>query len=149
MRKLLSLSVLVGALTLGGCAQGIGYGGGYQQPTRIDFAKVLSVQQVATGGSWGYGAAIGGTAGVLTGGGHSTESKLVRGALGALAGAAVNKAVTSGQEDTQVVVQLSNGSRMNVKHSSRDLTYGDCVQVETRYGGDIRLYRASPTQCNF
>lgn len=149
MRRLTGFSALaLSLLVVGGCVQG-NFGGGYEQPTRLDVARVINVQQVATGGSWGYGAAIGGVAGVATGGGHSTESKLIRGALGALTGAAINKAFTAGDQDTYVVVQNRNGSTMNVRQNARDLVPGDCVQVETRYNGDIRLYRASSTQCTF
>lgn len=154
MRKLLSLSVLAVALTLGGCAQGGGYNGysnSYQEPTRIEYGRVMNTQQVSTGGAstWGYGAAAGGAAGLLSGRGHSTESKVIRGALGALAGAAVNKAVTSGSTTNQVLIQTRHGGQFNVRHGSNDLAYGDCVQIETRNGGNVRLYRASPTQCNF
>lgn len=148
MRRIFNVSALVATLMLAGCAAGGNYGA-YQQPTRIETARVINVQQVATGGSWGYGAAIGGAAGVLTGGGHSNESKLVRGALGALAGAAINKAFTAGAQDNMVMVQTRTGMTLNVNHDSRDLVPGDCVQVETRYNGDIRLFRTSATQCSF
>ncbi len=148
MRRILSVSALTAALLLTGCATGGNYGA-YQQPTRIETARVVNVQQVATGGSWGYGAAIGGVAGVLTGGGHSNESKLIRGALGALAGAAINKGLTAGAQDNMVMVQTRTGLTLNVRHDSRDLAPGDCVQVETRYNGDVRLFRTSATQCAF
>ncbi|WOF81429.1 hypothetical protein P5704_026395 (plasmid) [Pseudomonas sp. FeN3W] len=146
MRISLAAGLMSAVALLSGCVQG---GGAYQQPTRIDTGRIISVQQVTNNGGWGAGAAIGGAAGVLTGGGHSTESKLIRGALGALAGAAVQKGLTTGGQDTYVTVQTRYGQAYNVKHSSRDLVPGDCVQVETRYNGDIRLYRTSNTQCNF
>jgi hypothetical protein len=131
MRRLTYFSALaLSILMVSGCAQG-GFGSGYDQPTRLDVARVISVQQVATGN------------------GHSNESKLIRGVLGALTGAAINRAFTAGDQDTYVVVQTRNGSTMNVRQDARDLVSGDCVQVETRYNGDIRLYRASSTQCNF
>jgi len=148
MRRIFSVSALAAALLLTGCVSGGNYGS-YQQPTRIETARVVNIQQVATGGRWGYGAAIGGAAGVLSGGGHSTESKLVRGALGALAGAAINKAFTAGAQDNMVMVQDRTGLTLNVKHDSRDLVPGDCVQVETRFNGDVRLFRTSATQCSF
>ncbi|MBD8089195.1 hypothetical protein IFT48_04310 [Pseudomonas fluorescens] len=86
---------------------------------------------------------------MLTGGGHSTESKVIRTGIGALAGAAVNKALTSGQTETQLVVQNRYGQMFQVVHDQSDMYPGDCVQIQTRYDGQMKIYRTSPTQCNF
>lgn len=122
---------------------------GYTTPTRLESARVIDVQTSKAGGSWAPGAVIGGGLGVLSGGGHSTESKVIRAAGGALIGAAVNKAITSGQTVTQVMVQTSRGQTMQVAHNYSDLIPGDCVMLETRRDGDVQLQRTSATQCNF
>jgi outer membrane lipoprotein SlyB len=147
MRKLtLLVAVLSIAASLSGCAY---QGGGYQQPTRLDVGRIIDVQQVRTNGSWVPGAAIGGVAGALTGRGHSTESKVVRAGIGALAGAAINKALTTGNSETHLVIQNRMGQVIQVAHNQSDLVPGDCVQIQTRYNGDVQIYRASSTQCNF
>lgn len=145
MRGLCVLGALVAAATLSGCVSA----DRYQQPTRLEVARVVDIQKVTTSGSWVPGAAIGGVAGVLTGSGHSTESKLIRGGLGALAGAAINKALTTGGTQNQLVVQTRYGQMYQVMHDQSDLYPGDCVQVQTRYDGQMKLYRTSSTQCNF
>jgi outer membrane lipoprotein SlyB len=145
MRKYSLWGSLAMALALTGCA----YQGGYQQPTRLEVGRVIDVQQVRTDGSWMPGAAIGGVAGVLTGSGHSTESKLIRGGVGALAGAAINKALTTGNSETHLVIQNRLGQVIQVAHSQSDMIPGDCVQIQTRYNGDVQIFRTSPTQCNF
>lgn len=140
-----SFLVVVGlSVALAGCAQ---HGGGYSTANRVDTAKVLDVQQVASDASWGPGAIIGGVAGVATGQGHSTESKLIRGAVGALAGGVVNRAVTSGRTEYQVLVQTTTGQQYRMAHGSGDLRVGDCVQVQ-HSGNTAKLYRTSQTQCN-
>lgn len=146
MRKFSLLCVMAVAASLAGCAAP---GQSYQQPTRLDVGRIVDVQQIATNGSWGTGAAIGGVAGALTGGGHSTESKIIRAGVGALAGAAINKALTTGQTETQLVVQNRSGHMLQVVHDQSDMYPGDCVQIQTRYDGQIKIYRTSPTQCNF
>lgn len=145
MRKISGMSMVALAMLLGGCA----YQGGYQQPTRLEVGRVLDVQQVRTSGSWVPGAAIGGVAGVLTGAGHSTESKVIRAGVGALAGAAINKALTTGNTRTQLVIQNRLGQVIQVAHAKNDMIPGDCVQIQTRYNGDVQIFRTSATQCNF
>lgn len=132
------------ALFLGGCASG-----GYKEPTRMEAARVLDVHQVASNGSWGPGAAIGGIAGVLTGGGHSTESKVIRGAGGALVGAAINKVLTTGTTHTSLILETGRGQMMQVDHDASDLMPGDCVVINTRSDGDVTIQRTSATQCQF
>lgn len=146
MRKfsLLGVSVVVAAM-LAGCASQ----GRYQQPTRLEVGRVIDVQQVRTNGSWLPGAAIGGVAGVLSGSGHSTESKVIRGGVGALAGAAINKALTTGNTETHLIIQNRLGQVIQVAHSQNDMIPGDCVQIQSRYDGDVRVFRTSSTQCNF
>ncbi|AXH59518.1 hypothetical protein [Pseudomonas amygdali] len=146
MRKTSLLCALALAASITGCAAP---GTSYQQPTRLDVGRIVDVQKVATNGSWGTGAAIGGVAGLLTGGGHSTESKVIRAGVGALAGAAINKALTTGQMETQLVVQNRYGQMFQVIHDHSDMYPGDCVQIQTRYDGQMKIYRTSPTQCNF
>lgn len=132
------------ALVLGGCVSG-----SYNEPTRIETARVLDVHQVASNGSWAPGAAIGGVAGVLTGGGHSTESKIIRGAGGALVGAAINKVLTTGNLHTSLVLETGRGQMMQVEHDANDLAPGDCVVINTRRDGNVSIQRTSATQCQF
>lgn len=132
------------ALFLGGCASG-----GYSEPTRMEAARVLDVHQVASNGSWAPGAAIGGVAGVLTGSGHSTESKVIRGAGGALIGAAINKVLTTGNTHTSLVLETGRGQMMQVDHDASDLVPGDCVVINTRTDGNVSIQRTSATQCQF
>ncbi|AYG48501.1 hypothetical protein DV532_25825 (plasmid) [Pseudomonas sp. Leaf58] len=86
---------------------------------------------------------------MLSGGGHSTESKVIRGGIGALAGAAINKALTTGNTQTHLVIQNRLGQVIQVSHAQNDMIPGDCVQIQSRYDGDVRVYRTSSTQCNF
>jgi uncharacterized protein YaiE (UPF0345 family) len=133
------------SLLLTGCVST----GGYTTPTRIQTARVVDIQRGTTEGSWVPGAAIGGGVGVLTGIGHSTESKVIRGAGGALIGAALNKAFTTGNRETSLVVQTARGETLQIDHEYNDLVPGDCVNLETRQDGDVQVSRTSTTQCNF
>lgn len=146
MRK---FSLLGGSMVMAALLAGCAYQGGYQQPTRLEVGRVIDVQLVRTSGSWLPGAAIGGVAGVLSGGGHSTESKVIRGSVGALAGAAINKALTTGNTQTHLVIQNRLGQVIQVAHAQNDMIPGDCVQIQSRYDGDVRVFRTSSTQCNF
>lgn len=145
MGQRLTALMLASVVTLSGCAFNSGYG----DPTRIETARVLDVHQVPSNGSWVPGAAIGGVAGVLTGGGHSTESKIYRGVGGALIGAAVNKVLTTGNLQTSLVLESSKGQMMQVDHNASDLRPGDCVVVNTRRDGKVSIQRTSQTQCSF
>jgi hypothetical protein len=133
------------SLLLSGCASN----GGFTTPTRIQTARVVDIHRGTTEGSWAPGAAIGGGVGVLTGIGHSTESKVIRGAGGALIGAALNKAFTTGNPQTELVVETARGETLQIQHSYNDLVPGDCVNLETRQDGDVQVTRTSTTQCNF
>ncbi|WP_274643912.1 hypothetical protein [Pseudomonas serbica] len=143
-RRFLALA-MASTMAISGCAGN----SGYNEATRMETARVLDVQQVASNGSWMPGAAIGGVAGVLTGGGHSTESKLYRGAGGALIGAAINKVLTTGNLHTSLVLESSRGQMIQVDHDANDLRPGDCVVINTRSNGNVSIQRTSQTQCSF
>lgn len=145
MRQRFLLLALASSIALSGCASN----SGYVEPTRAETARVLDVHQVASNGSWVPGAAIGGVAGVLTGSGHSTESKLYRGAGGALIGAAINKVLTTGNLHTSLVLENTRSEIIQVDHDATDLRPGDCVVINTRYDGKVSIQRTSPTQCSF
>lgn len=138
-------SLTLMSLTLAGCA----VDQGLTTPIRIQTARVVDAQAYMSDGSWGTGAAIGGGVGVLTGIGHSTESKIIRGAGGALIGAAINKAFTTGNKEVRLVVQTARGETLEVANEHNDLVPGDCINLETTPSGDVRVTRTSTTQCNF
>lgn len=144
MRRLYASFTLM-SLMLAGCVSD----GGYSTPLRIETARVVDVQAFTSEGSWAPGAVIGGGVGVLTGIGHSTESKVIRGAGGALIGAAINKAFTTGNKEVRLVVQTARGETLEVANNHNDLVPGDCVNLETRPDGDVQVTRTSTTQCNF
>jgi outer membrane lipoprotein SlyB len=143
--KRLYASFTLMSLVLSGCASD----GGFSPALRIQTARIVDVQSYSSEGSWGTGAVIGGGVGVLTGIGHSTESKVIRGAGGALIGAAINKAFTTGNPQARLVVQTSSGETLEVANNHNDLVPGDCVNLETRSDGDVQITRTSSTQCNF
>lgn len=138
-------SLTLMSLTLAGCAGD----SSFSTPIRIQTVRVVDVQAFGSAGSWGTGAAIGGGVGVLTGIGHSTQSKVIRGAGGALIGAAINKAFTTGKPEARLVVQTAQGETLEVANNHNDLVPGDCVNLETRPDGDVQVTRTSKTQCNF
>lgn len=144
MRRLYASLTLM-SLMLAGCASN----DGFSAPIRIQTARVIDTQTLTSSGSWGAGAAIGGGVGVLTGIGHSTESKVIRGAGGALIGAALNKAFTAGSKEARLAVQTAQGDILDVANNHNDLVPGDCVNLETRPNGDVQVTRTSTTQCNF
>lgn len=133
------------SLALAGCAGS----NDFSAPIRIQTARVVDVQSYASSGSWGTGAVIGGGVGVLTGIGHSTESKIMRGAGGSLIGAAINKAFTTGSQEARLVVQTAQGETLEMANDHNDLVPGDCVNLERRQNGDVKVTRTSTTQCNF
>lgn len=144
MRRLYASLTLM-SLALTGCVSD----DSFSTPLRIQTARVIDVQSYASASSWGTGAVIGGGVGVLTGIGHSTESKVIRGAGGALIGAAINKAFTAGSQEARLVVQTARGETLEVANNHNDLVPGDCVNLETRPDGDVQVTRTSTTQCNF
>jgi outer membrane lipoprotein SlyB len=143
--KHLYASVPLLSLLLAGCVSSTGY----SAPTRLEAARVVDVQHTTSSGSWGTGAAVGGGIGVLTGLGHSTESKVIRGAGGALIGAVVQKALTTGNQQVSIIVRTERGQTLQVAHGYNDLIPGDCVMVESRQDGNVKLARAGSSQCNF
>ncbi len=132
------------SLMIAGCSSG-----GYQQAIEIETVKIIDVQRYQTEGSAGPGAAVGLAAGIISGRGHSTESKVIRGLGGALVGGAVSKSLTSGHVEARLILQNRQGQRYVLPKQSLDLRPGDCMTMHTnRYGG-TRVYRTSPTECNF
>jgi hypothetical protein len=144
MLKMLIVPAML-VVTLGGCA----LDGNYHQSTTMQSARVVSVDTSMSSGDWKIGAGVGAVAGLLTGAGHSTESKAYRAAAGGLAGAAVGKALTTGNQVVSLTLHTAGGQMMLIEHDHKDLRIGDCVSVETRSNGRARVMRTSPTQCNF
>lgn len=143
LKLAMTLTALTAAALMSGCATSNGYGPAH----RIEVAKVLEVTEFRSQGTWVPGAAIGGAVGLVTGQGHSTESKVIRTAAGAAIGGALNKVVTSGAVRNEVLLVTQGGQRIRVEHRSTDLHPGDCVEVRYYGSNAAKLFRTSPTQC--
>ncbi len=95
-------------------------------PNQINYGQVITHQTYKIDATYGRGAVAGAIAGAVI-----AENDRGWGALGgALIGAGLEAAVTSGQETHQVVIQLASGQSFSVATPPNNLRTGDCVAVE-------------------
>lgn len=144
MRRLYATALAM-SLLMSGCTS---YSG-YQLAILVETGRVIDVQHETSSGQWAPGAMVGGGVGLITGQGHSTESKVIRTSGGALIGAAINKALTNGEQNTFLLVQKPGGQILRIPHTHQDLIPGDCITMESRGSGSVKVFRTSHTQCNF
>lgn len=146
-----SMLGLVAALTLGGCASGLGGGdfarGEARRAMTVQFGTVEAVRTVKLEGTKspigsGAGAAVGGIAGSTVGHGRGSAAAAVLGAVaGGVAGAAMEEGITR-QTGVEVTVRLDSGQFLAVVQADGGEAFrpGERVRV-LRDGGTTRVTR--------
>lgn len=143
--------VSVAALTLAGCASGLGAGTYERTEARramtVQYGTVESVRAVRLEGSntpvgTVAGAAIGGIAGSNIGGGRGQVVATILGAVaGGVAGAAIEEGVTR-QRGIEVTVRLTNGQLLAVVQGDEGEQFRPGEQVRVlRDGATTRVSR--------
>lgn len=144
MRKIMIVGGALSALLLTGCASGP------TAPHVQHYVSAIVTDVTSEYKPSGYktGAAVGAGAGLLTGRGHGTESKVIRSAGGALIGAALQKGLTSGTTTYKVQVLTSRGDVFAFKHNDEHIKIGDCVKYDMN-NPRAKLFHTSMNDCNF
>lgn len=143
--------VSVAALTLAGCASGLGAGTYERTEARramtVQYGTVESVRAVRLEGSntpvgTVAGAAIGGIAGSNIGGGRGQMAATILGAVaGGVAGTAIEEGVTR-QRGIEVTVRLTNGQLLAVVQGDEGEQFRPGEQVRVlRDGATTRVSR--------
>lgn len=132
------------SLVLSGCAANAA---APHQPHYVS-AIVTDVTSEYTPSGFKTGAAVGGAAGLLTGRGHGTESKVIRTAAGAAIGGALQKGLTSGTTTYKVQVLTSRGDVYRFNHRDDNMRVGDCVKYDMN-NTRAKLFHTSMNECNF
>ena len=145
MRKIIIVGGSLAMLALTGCAGGIN-----DAPHQQHFVSglVTDVTSEYTPSGYKTGAAVGAGAGLITGRGHGTESKVIRSAGGALIGAALQKGLTGGTTTYKVQVLTSRGDVFSFKHRDEHIKVGDCVKYDMN-NPRAKLFHTSMSDCNF
>lgn len=147
--KLITLG-LFAALTLGGCAGGLGSSDYSRSQARsaqeVQMGVVVAVRNVKIEGTktpvgTGAGAVVGGLAGSEVGGGRGSVAGAVLGAVaGGLAGSAIEEGVTR-QNGLEITVRLDSGRTIAVTQGADEyFRPGDRVRVLSG-GGTTRVTR--------
>lgn len=119
------------------------------QPLEIVPAKVVSTLQQDDKGNWVVGATLGAAAGLISGQGHGTESKLIRTAGGAGVGVLASHLLAGRKKNTVVVLQDRSGVIYEIEHVSSEFGVGDCVLIHRRSQYSTTMHRANSSQCYF
>lgn len=111
-------------------------------PQEIQYGRVVAHHIHKIDPSYGRGAILGAITGAVV-----AENARGWGALGgAIVGAGLEGAITSGQEAHKVVVRLVNGQSFSIATPPNNLRTGDCVAVEQSDHG-AELFKVSHQFC--
>ncbi|MFC3150287.1 hypothetical protein ACFOEK_04545 [Litoribrevibacter euphylliae] len=108
----------------------------------IQYGKVVTHQIYKVDPTYGRGALLGAITGAVI-----AENARGWGALGgAIVGAGLEGAITSGEEAHKVVVQLTNGQSFSIATPPNKLRQGDCVAVE-QSGRGAEIFKVNYQFC--
>jgi hypothetical protein len=138
--RLILLGVLAAAAA--GCETGHRVGAS----TSVQFGTVRSAEQVQLNSAAAQGALLGGTLGLLTGSGDSSNVfNAARGAaIGGVATAAAEGGARTGMAYT---VEIAGGGSTRIVTDQREIHVGDCVAVE-QGGSSANIRRAASSYCD-
>jgi len=115
------------------------------QSTTVQFGVVSVAEPVTLDSNAAKGAVVGGTLGLLVGGGDSNFGNAIRGAT--VGGAATALAEGGNRSGMSYTVNLTDGSAARVVTDQRHIHVGDCVAVE-RVGSTANIRRVSSGYCD-
>jgi outer membrane lipoprotein SlyB len=113
------------------------------QSATVQFGTVRSAQSVRLDSDAGKGALIGGTLGLIVGGGRRPVRN---GLLGAAIGGIGTAAVQGNRTAMAYTVEITDGSMTRIVTDQREIRPGDCVAVE-RVGQTANIRRESVHYC--
>lgn len=113
------------------------------QNATIQFGRVRSAQPVRLDSDAGKGALVGGTLGLIAGGGRRPARN---GILGAVVGGVATSAMQGNRTAMAYTVEMTDGSSTRIVTDQREVRPGDCVAVE-RVGQTANIRRESEHFC--
>jgi len=114
------------------------------QATSVQFGTVTNVEQVNLTSDVPAGALIGGTLGLIAGGGGRNAPR--NAILGAAVGAGATAVAQGNRTGIAYTVRLLNGSTIRIISDQSEIRVGDCVAIE-RAGETNNIRREHPSFC--
>lgn len=114
------------------------------QTTSVQFGTVTNVEQVNLQSDVPAGALVGGTLGLIAGGGGRNAPR--NAILGAAVGAGATAVAQGDRTGTAYTVRLLNGSTIRIITNQSEIRVGDCVAIE-RAGDTNNIRREHPAYC--
>jgi hypothetical protein len=114
------------------------------QTTSVQFGTVTNVEQVNLTSDVPAGALIGGTLGLIAGGGGRNAPR--NAILGAAVGAGATAVAQGNRTGIAYTVRMLNGSTIRIITDQSEIRVGDCVAIE-RAGDTNNIRRENPAYC--
>ena len=114
------------------------------QTTSVQFGTVTNVEQVNLTSDVPAGALIGGTIGLIAGGGGRNAPR--NAILGAAVGAGATAVAQGNRTGIAYTVRMLNGSTIRIISDQSEIRVGDCVAIE-RAGDTNNIRREHPSYC--
>lgn len=114
------------------------------QTTSVQFGTVTNVEQVNLQSDVPAGALVGGTLGLIAGGGGRNAPRNAM--LGAAVGAGATAVAQGSRTGIAYTVRLLNGSTIRIITDQSEIRVGDCVAIE-RAGETNNIRREHPAYC--
>jgi hypothetical protein len=114
------------------------------QTTSVQFGTVTNVEQVNLQSDVPAGALVGGTIGLIAGGGGRNAPRNAM--LGAAVGAGATAVAQGSRTGIAYTVRLLNGSTIRIITDQSEIRVGDCVAIE-RAGETNNIRREHPAYC--
>jgi hypothetical protein len=114
------------------------------QTTSVQFGTVTNVEQVNLQSDVPAGALVGGTIGLIAGGGGRNAPRNAM--LGAAVGAGATAVAQGSRTGIAYTVRMLNGSTIRIITDQSEIRVGDCVAIE-RAGETNNIRREHPAYC--
>ena len=114
------------------------------QTTSVQFGTVTNVEQVNLTSDVPAGALVGGTIGLIAGGGGRNAPR--NAILGAAVGAGATAVAQGNRTGIAYTVRMLNGSTIRIISDQSEIRVGDCVAIE-RAGDTYNIRREHPAYC--
>lgn len=136
-------SMLLALVVSTACGGGMAWANRVGQSATVQFGTVRSAQTVSLDSDAAKGALVGGTLGLVAGGGRRPARN---GLLGAAIGGVATAAAQRNRTAMAYSVEKADGSMTRIVTDQREIRPGDCVAVE-RVGQTANIRRESPHHC--